>query len=77
MEFNEQEKVTIACAMCSIVFGLEGAEAVLLTANEVFFHDDQKDIPAMAAVTLGKLLRVYLDQIHNAIQEYKKIVGED
>lgn len=77
MEFSEQDKIIIANAMYSIVSDLEGAEAVLWTANEVFFHDDQKDIPARAAETLGKLLRVYLGQIHAAIQEYKKIVGED
>lgn len=76
MEFTEQEQIVIANAMYDIVFELEGAEAVLWAVNEVFFHDDQKDIPAMAAETLGKLLRVYLGEIHDAIQEYKKIVGE-
>lgn len=75
MEFSEQDKTIIASAMYSIVFDLEGAEAVLWAVNEVFFHDNQEDIPARTAETLGKLLRVYLSEIHGVIQEYKKIVG--
>lgn len=75
MEFSEQEKTIIANAMYSLVFDLEGAEAVLWAAHEVYFHDDQKDIPASAAVTLGRLLGVYLGLMHDVIKEYKEIVG--
>lgn len=76
MEFSKQDKTIIANAMYSIVYTLEGAEAVLWAVNEVYFHDDQEDIPARAAETLGKLLRVYLGEVHDAIQDYKQIVGE-
>lgn len=76
MKFTEQEKTIIANAMCSIIIDLEGAEAVLWAVNEVYFHDDQKDIPASAAVTLGKLLTVYLGLTNSAIKEYREIVGD-
>lgn len=76
MEFSEQEKIIIANAMYSLVFDLEGAEAVLGAAHEVYFHDDQKHIPASAAVTLGRLLGVYLGLTHDVIKEYKEIVGD-
>lgn len=76
MEFSEQEKTIIANAMYSLVFDLEGAEAVLWAAHEVYFHDDQKDIPASAAVTLGRLLGVYLGLMHDVIKEYEEIVGD-
>lgn len=75
MEFSEQEKTVIANAMFSLVFDLEGAEAVLWAVHEVYFHDDQKDIPASAAVTLGKLLGVYLGLMNDVLKQYKEIVG--
>lgn len=76
MKFTEQEKTIIANAMCSIIIDLEGAEAVLWAVSEAYFHDEQKDIPASAAVTLSKLLHVYLDLTSGVIKEYKKIVGD-
>lgn len=75
-EYSEGEKVLIANAMYDIVFDLEGAQSVLWAANEVYFHDEQKDIPAAAAETLGKLLRVYLGVMNDAIKQYKEIVGD-
>lgn len=76
MEFSEQEKTIIANAMYSLVFDLEGAEAVFWAAHELYFHDDQKDIPASAAVTLGQLLGVYLGLMNGVLKQYKEIVGE-
>lgn len=76
MEFSEQDKTIIANAMCDLVFDLEGAKAVLWAAHEIYFHDDQKDIPASAAVTLGQLLGVYLGLTNGVIKQYKEIVGE-
>lgn len=76
MEFTEQEQTVIANAMYSIIYELEGAEAVLWAVNEVYFHDDQKDIPASAAVTLGRLLGVYLGLMNGVLKQYKEITGE-
>lgn len=76
MEFSEQDKTIIANAMYSIVFDLEGAEAVLWAAYEAYFHDDQKDIPASSAVTLGRLLGVYLGLMNGVLNQYKEIVGD-
>lgn len=76
MDFTEAEKVTIANAMCDLVFDLEGAEAVLWSAHEIYFHDNQEDIPASAAVTLGQLLIVYLGLMNGVLKRYTEIVGE-
>lgn len=75
MELSEQDKTIIANAMYDIFFDLEGAKAVLWAAHEIYFHDDQKDIPASAAVTLGQLLDVYLGLTNSVIEQYKEIVG--
>lgn len=76
MEFSERDKTIIASAMYGIVFDLEGAQAVLWAAHEAFFHDNQKDIPASAAVTLGQLLDVYLGLMNGVIKQYREIVGD-
>lgn len=77
MVLTEKEQVLISNAMFGIIFELEGAQAVLDAAHRLYFQDEQKDIPASAAETLGKLLNVYLGMMYNAIKQYKQIVGED